>query len=213
MIPLYQRNFEANKGDAVWIKRAASRMDSKECSDDPLFVTLVEALHALDPSADSAYYLGLLNDKRGNSEDALKYYEESITLEEDNYRKAKILLKIANKFKAAGRKSSARSYANKALSLQPSLGRAYLLIANLYADSANGCGDTQFKKQAVYWLAAQTAQKAGRVDASLKTLSARTVAAYNGRAPSKTDIFTKGNQGTTISFTCWIRRSIKVPNL
>jgi hypothetical protein len=55
LIPLYQRNFEANKTDALWIKRAASRMDSKECSDDPLFVTLVEALHALEPSADSAY--------------------------------------------------------------------------------------------------------------------------------------------------------------
>ena len=62
LIPLYQRNFEENKTDPVWLKRAASRMDSKECSDDPLFVTLVEALHSLDPSADSAYYLGLLND-------------------------------------------------------------------------------------------------------------------------------------------------------
>ena len=55
-------------------------MDSKECSDDPFFVTLVEALHTLDPSADSAYYLGLLNDKRGNADEALKYYEESIAL-------------------------------------------------------------------------------------------------------------------------------------
>ena len=105
LIPLYQRNFEANKTDALWIKRAASRMDSKDRSDDPLFVTLlVEALHALEPSADSAYYLGLLNDKSGNADEALKYYEESIALETDNYKKAKILLKIANKFKAAGRK-------------------------------------------------------------------------------------------------------------
>ena len=213
LIPLYQRNFEANKGDAVWIKRAASRMDSKECSDDPLFVTLVEALHALDPSADSAYYLGLLNDKRGNSEDALKYYEESITLEEDNYRKAKILLKIANKFKAAGRKSSARSYANKALSLQPSLGRAYLLIANLYADSANDCGDTQFNKRAVYWLAASVARKAGNVDNSLKKVANQTADSYTGRAPSKTDIFTEGNEGATIKFSCWINSSVKVPSL
>ena len=213
LIPLYQRNFEANKTDALWIKRAASRMDSKECSDDPLFVTLVEALHALEPSADSAYYLGLLNDKSGNADEALKYYEESIALETDNYKKAKILLKIANKFKAAGRKSSARNYANKALSFQPSLGRAYLLIANMYADSANGCGDSQFNKRAVFWLAAQTAQKAGRVDASLKKLANRSVAAFNGRAPTKTDVFTEGNQGTTITFSCWIRRSIKVPNL
>jgi hypothetical protein len=55
--------------------------------------------------------------------------------------------------------------------------------------------------------------KAGRVDASLKKLTATTVAAYNGRAPSKTDIFTEGNQGATVSFSCWIRRSVKVPNL
>jgi len=46
----------------------------------------------------------------------------------------------------------------------------YLLISNLYADSANGCGDSQFNKRAVFWLAAQTARKAGRVDASLKKL-------------------------------------------
>jgi hypothetical protein len=44
-------------------------------------------------------------------------------------------------------------------------------------------------------------------------LTATTVAAYNGRAPSKTDIFTEGNQGATVSFSCWIRRSVKVPNL
>lgn len=213
LIPLYQRNFEANKTDALWIKRAASRMDSKECSDDPLFVTLVEALHALEPSADSAYYLGLLNDKGGNADEALKYYEESIALETDNYRKAKILLKIANKFKVAGRKSSARSYANKALGFQPSLGRAYLLIANMYADSANQCGESQFDKRAVYWLAADMAKKAGQVDASLKKIAARTAESYTGRAPSKTDIFTEGNAGTVIKFSCWVNRSVTVPSL
>ncbi len=213
LIPLYQRNYEANKNDALWIKRAASRMDSKECSDDPLFVTLVEALHTLEPSADSAYYLGLLNDKKGNEEEALKYYEESIALQTDDYKKAKILLKIANKFQFAGRKSSARSYATKALELQPSLGRAYLLIANLYADSANQCGETQFDKRAVYWLAADIAKKAGQVDASLKTIARKTAESYTGRAPSKTDIFTEGNAGTVIKFDCWINRSVTVPSL
>ncbi|MGB2514547.1 MAG: hypothetical protein ACPIAA_06480, partial [Flavobacteriaceae bacterium] len=213
LIPLYQRNFEANKNDALWIKRAASRMDSKECSDDPLFVTLVEALHTLEPSADSAYYLGLLNDKKGDEEEALKYYEESIALQTDDYKKAKILLKIANKFQLAGRKTSARSYATKALELQPSLGRAYLLIANLYADSANQCGETQFEKRAVYWLAADIAKKAGQVDASLKTIARKTAESYTGRAPSKTDIFTEGNAGTVIKFDCWINRSVTVPSL
>ena len=213
LIPLYSKNFEENKNNPLWIRRAAGRLDGKDCSDDPLFVTLVEQLHSLEPSADSAYYLGILNDKQDNSEEALKYYQESVSLQTDNYKKANILYKIAVKFKNAGRLTSARTYAEQALSYQPSLGRAYLLIANMYADSANGCGDTQFNKRAVFWLAAQTAVKAGRVDASLKKISDRTAAAFNGRAPSKTDIFTEGNQGTNITFSCWIRRSVKVPNL
>ena len=188
-------------------------MDAKECSDDPLFVTLVEQLHALEPSADSAYYLGFLNDKKGNDKQALNYYEESIKLETDPYKKAKILYKIALKFKAKGRKSKARNYAFKALKFQPSLGSAYLLIANLYASSANNCGNTQFEKRSVYWLAAQTARKASKVDASVKRLAIKTANSYEGRAPSKTDIFTEGNEGTSIKFSCWISRSVKVPKL
>ena len=61
-------------------------MDSKECSDDPLFVVLVELLHNLNPSANSAYYLGLLNDKKNNSEEALRFYNESIELQTDNIK-------------------------------------------------------------------------------------------------------------------------------
>jgi len=213
LIPLYSKSFEANKDNSLWIKRAAGRLDGKECSDDPLFVTLVEQLHSLEPSADSAYYLGILNDKSGNSDQALKYYQESVTLESDNYKKANILYRIAVKFKNSGRKTSSRNYAERALSFQPSMGKAYILIANLYASSANACGDSQFNKRAVYWLAAQTAQKAGRVDASIRKTANDFVASYNGRAPSKTDIFTEGNQGETVRFSCWIGRSVKVPNL
>ena len=213
LIPLYKRNFEEFKSDAIWLKRAASRMDSKDCSDDPFFVTLVEALHTLDPSADSAYYLGILKDKAGDSSEALKYYEESISLQTDPYKKAKILYKIAIKFKNSGRKSTARSYARKALSFQPSMGRAYLMISNLYAASANDCGTTQFDKRAVYWLAAQMAYKASEMDASIKKLALKTARSYEGRAPSKTEIFTEGNQGATIQFDCWIKSSVKVPEL
>ena len=46
-----------------------------------------------------AYYLGLLNDKKNNSDEALKFYNESIELETDNIKKARILYKIATKFK------------------------------------------------------------------------------------------------------------------
>jgi tetratricopeptide (TPR) repeat protein len=213
LIPLYRKNFDKFKNDPVWINRAASRMDSKDCSDDPLFVELVEALHQLNPSANSAYYLGLLNDKKGNSSEAIKYYTESIDLETDNLKKAKTLYKIALKFKKSGQYSKSRSYANKALNFQPSLGSAYLLISNLYATSANNCGNTQFEKRAIYWLAAKDARKAASVDASIRKTAIKTAVSYEGRAPSKTDIFTEGKSGEIISIKCWIGKNVTVPSL
>ena len=213
LIPLYRKSFDKFKSDPVWLNRAASRMDSKECSDDPLFVELVEALHDLNPSANSAYYLGLLNDKKGDSQTAIKFYNESIELETDNLKKAKTLYKIAIKFKKSKQFIKSRNYANRALSFQPSLGSAYLLIANLYASSANNCGSSQFDKRAVYWLAAKEARRAASVDASVRKTANRTALSYEGRAPTKTDIFTEGRAGENISIGCWIGKSISVPNL
>ncbi len=213
LVPLYRKNLEENKENPIWLNRAASRMDSKDCSDDPLFVELVELLHNLNPSANSAYYLGLLNDKKGNVNEALEFYNESIELETDNIKKARILYKIASKFKKSNQFSKSRSYARKALNYQPSMGSAYLLIANLYASSANNCGNSQFEKRAVYWLAAEQARKAASVDARVKRIAERTAVSYEGRAPSKTDIFTEANAGEVITFSCWIGQSVTVPNL
>jgi tetratricopeptide (TPR) repeat protein len=213
LIPLYRKNFDVNKSDSVWLNRAASRMDAKECSDDPLFVELVEALHTINPSSNSAYYLGILKDKAGDSKAALAYYEESLTLEQDQYRKADILYKIAVKFKKSGLKSKSISYASKAQKNRPSMGKAYMLIASLYASSANSCGTTQFEKRAVYWLAAKMARKAAAVDSGVKKTALKLAASYEGRAPSKTDVFTEGRAGETISFSCWINSSVKVPQL
>ena len=213
LIPLYRKNLEENKTNPVWLNRAASRMDSKECSDDPLFVVLVELLHNLNPSANSAYYLGLLNDKKNNSDEALKFYNESIELETDNIKKARILYKIATKFKNTKQFFKSRNYARRALEFQPSMGRAHLLIANLYASSANGCGKTQFEKRSVYWLAEREARKAASIDATIRKTALKAAESYLGRAPSKTDIFTEGNSGKVITFNCWIGLSVTVPTL
>ena len=213
LIPLYRKNLEENKSNPVWLNRAASRMDSKDCSDDPLFVELVELLHNLNPSANSAYYLGLLNDKKGNNSEALRFYNESIDLETDNIKKARISYKIATKFKSTKQYSKSRQYARSALDYQPSMGRAYLLISNLYAASANNCGTSQFDKRAVYWLAAKEARKAASLDPSIKRTAVKTAESYEGRAPTKTDIFTEGNAGKVISFNCWIGLSVTVPSL
>lgn len=213
LIPLYSKDFEEFKNDGVWLQRAMNRMYAKECNDDPLFVKIVEQKNALEPNADTAFYLGILKDKAGKSSEALSYYNQAVDLESDNFEKSKILYKIATNFKKKGRYSQARTYFMKALKANPSMGRAHLAIAAMYAKSANDCGTDNFSKRAVYWLAAKEAAKAGRIDPTMKKNAAKSIANYEAKAPTKSEIFSSGRAGQVIKVECWIQRSVTVPSL
>lgn len=212
LIPLYQKSFEEKKSDATWLKRALYRLDNKECTDDEIYVKVVEALHQLEPSSSSAYGLGTLNDKRGNTSEALKYFNEAVSLETDNVKKSKMLLKIASKYSKSS-KSKAYNYAQKAIDANPANGSAYLLQAYIIGNSANECGSTTFDKKAVYWKAAEKASRAAQVDPSVKSKALDAAARYRGLAPTRTEIFNSGKAGKTVSFSCWLGGSVKVPNL
>ncbi len=212
LIPLYEKNFEAKKNDVAWVKRAVGRMFAKECTDAPLFRKLFEAQLALDPSADAYMYGGLLKQKAGDKSGAIQDFNKAVELEQDPYKKSNILYKIATIVRRSS-KSSARNYAQKAINANSSNGKAYLLIANLYAGSANQCGTTPFEKRAIYWKAADMAAKAGRVDPSLSGRASQTAKSYRAKAPSKTDIFNSGMAGKTVTFKCWVGGSVKVPSL
>ncbi|RZS99786.1 tetratricopeptide repeat protein [Aquimarina brevivitae] len=212
LIPLYNSQFDAKKGDIKWLKGAASRMSSKECTEDPLFFKLVEALHAAEPSAKSAYYLGLLALKDKKTSTALDYFNQSAELETKGSEKAKVYYKIAETLRKKGSFGSARSYYKKALSFKPSMGIAYLKIANMVGDSANSCGDNKFNKQAVYWLAANYAERAAKVDPGLSSNAQKAAARYRALAPSKTDIF-NNPEIKSVKIGCWIGETVKVPKL
>jgi len=212
LIPLYQKDFDAKKGDIDWIRRAAGRMSNKECTEDPFFEKLVVQLDKLEPSAQTAYYLGQLADKNGDNSKAMSYYEESANRETDPNQKSKVFMRLAEKMRSRRSYSQARGFYQKSLEAKPSNGRAYLMIANMYAASANDCGTTQFEKRAIYWLAADYASRAARIDPSLASNANETAASYRGLAPSKTEIFQSGKAGQKVNFSCWIGGSITVPS-
>lgn len=212
LVPLYEKSYDARKTDVKWVKSAVGRMFGKDCTDSPMFRKLFEAQIALEPSADAYLYGGTLKQKAGDITGALADFNKSAELETDNYKKSNILFKIATIVRKSN-KVQTRNYLNQSIKANPSNGRAYLLLAALYADSANECGESQFDKRAVYWLAAKTADRAGRVDPSLRDTAAKAVESYNAKAPSKTDIFNSGRAGETITFSCWVGGSVTVPSL
>ena len=212
LIPLYQKSFDAKKGDIKWVKRAVGRMFSKECTDDPLFRQLFEAQLALEPSASAYLYGGTLKQKSGDNSGAIADFNKAVELETNPKKKSDILYKIATTVRRSS-KSQARSYALKAIDANPANGKAYLLIANLYAGSANDCGSSAFEKRAIYWKAADMAYKASRVDPSLSSRANQAAASYNAKAPTKEMIFSSGKAGQSISFSCWVGGSVRVPSL
>ena len=140
LIPLYNRNYEENKNDGLWLQRAMNRLAGKDCIDTELFVTILQQKNNLDPNPDTSYYLGIIKDREGKAAEALNYYNQAIELQTDGYKKAKILFKIATNFKKSGSFSKARSYYRKALKFNPSMGKCYIAIAQMYASSAKNCG-------------------------------------------------------------------------
>ncbi len=213
LIPLYENSFEINQNDGKWLSRAMNRLYVKECDDSSLFIKIVQKKNELEPNAATSYYLGTINDKKDNSSVALTYYNQAIELETDPYEKAKILFRIATNFRKNGYYSKARSYYMQALNFNPSMGRSYLAIAQMYASSAKNCGNDNFSQRAIYWLASKEAMKASRVDGTLKSASIKSSKNYEAKAPQKAEIFSSGREGELINITCWINRSIKVPNL
>lgn len=212
LIPFYQKGFEQNKTNEEWLKRATNRLEAKECDSDPLFSKMSEALYKLNPSAEAAEKLGVVEYQRKNMTKAMEYFNQAANLHTDNTKKANIYYKIASLYSKSNKVQS-RNYARKALQVKPSYGKAYLLIASLYGSSINECGNDQFEKRAMYWLAAQYCNKAAAVDSTIKAKANNDAAKYRAAAPSKTEIFQSGKAGQRIAFNCWVGESIVVPNL
>lgn len=213
LVPLYKRDFEANKTNSVWLRRAVSRMFKKGCQDEPMYETLAKAYAEAAPSPDSkSFYAGIL-EKNGDASGAAAMRQEAFDLETDPLKKAKYKLKFAQAAKSRGQKSSARSLAREAIKYNPNSGKAYLFIANLYASSANSCGKNEFEKRMVYVAALRMAQRAASVDPSIAGVAGRYIRSYRGNVPSKKVIFTAGvNPGSSYTIKCWIGETVRVPN-
>ncbi len=212
LIPLYTSNFEKYKTDPVWLKRAVSRLNQKECTADPLYPKMVEAYVNADPSSAAyVFYAGILLESNQDTK-AMEYFNKAISLEKDNYKKAKYYYQQALIMKNKGAKGQARDLSYKALKERPSMGSAYLLIANLYASSANSCGTDEFSKRMVYVAAADKAARAKAVDPGITSTANKYIHSYMASAPTKKLVFTEGlKSGSPYKVGCWINETALIP--
>ncbi len=207
LIPIYTKDFDANKDNGTWLRRAVSRLYNKGCQTDPLFEKLAVRYSEVSPSADACSFVAGILEKNGKKAEAAKKRKECFDLETDPLKKARLKLREAQ---GTASKSRARALAYEALKFNPNMGKAYLFIASLYAKSANSCGSDEFEKRMVYVAALNKAQKAQRVDPGCG--AGRYIKSYKGNVPSKKLIFQKGvTSGSSHKINCWVGETVRVP--
>ncbi|HCQ16026.1 MAG TPA: hypothetical protein DIU20_07190 [Cryomorphaceae bacterium] len=210
--------FEANKTDAVWLRRA-SKMLAKErkndegeyedCTDNPIFFSVADALYQLEPSASAARSMAIMQYKNGNYSKAADYFKEAANQEVDPKKSSADYLRIAASYQKTGRLSDAKNAALKAASLRKGWGDPYILIAGLYAQADGSCGSNVFEKKAVYWAAIDKLQYARSIDPEVSGKANRLIGVYKQQLPDKSISFQLNHtEGEKYTIGCWIGETV-----
>ena len=205
----YTKNYTDNQENGDWITSALLSLSGK-CSAKPIFNTLAEKLYAMKVTAQSANFMALANLQQRKFPEAIKFYNESAELQTNPIEKAKIYYTLATGLLATDLPKS-KEYLKKALSSDPKMGKAYLFLAQLYSNNANDCGKTDFEKKAVYYLAIQTAQKAGVAEPRLKPTADKAAKDYEAKSLTADEISKAKMNGKLVTIGCWINETITFP--
>ena len=213
MEQLYTKKFEDIKGDLAAVSKMVNTMFKGDCTDSPVFLEGLSILHKASPSRNTAYMMGNLTLKKyatnKTDEDfnaTVSYFKEAVKLSETHEQAADANYMLALAYQLKGANSEARAAAYEALKARPNMGKAYILIGDLYS---RGCSGDNEIPGAYAWAAADKYAKAAAVDPSCAN------DANNHRAklryPSKDELFKRGlKNGDSVHVGCWIQENTTV---
>lgn len=212
LIPFFETKFKANPDDIEVLKNMTNLLDKASCTDSELYYTASKQLHKLSPSAESSLFIARAALKRELNQEAIEFYKQAIELQTDKIEKSKYYYELGVVyFSQLHDFESSRRYANLALENDPSNGRSYLLIGNLYASSGARCGDDDFKQRTVYWAAVDKFEMAKKVDPSLSIDANKLIDAYSAQFPNGEILFFNNLAvGDTYTIGCWINEKTRV---
>ena len=211
LVPMAEKNFEANKANVDWLRRTMKLLRYKKCYEAAIFAKVAEAYFALEPSADGAEGMGKLFLGKKDYTKAIEFFNKAADMSDKEEDKAQFMISIAEAYVYAKNYSSARSYANKALGFKSNLGEAYLIIGDAYVYSASACDDGELGKWGAYWAAVDKYQKAKAVDSSVSEEANKKIARASAGFPPTKDLFFYGKQkGDAYTVTCWINETTTI---
>ncbi len=189
-------------GDIKIAKKIFQLMLTGKCTDRPLAYEAAKAVNENEPSFGIAKFLGIRAAQDGDYESAMAFYDQAISLTDENIKKSEIYMNMANLDASQSKKVNARSNARKSLAFDPSNKDAYNLIANLYMQSFEECkqGEKKTEDYAIFIAAHKMYKLAGNSDGMSKA---------KALFPSMEDMFNEEyEEGQTYQVGCWINETV-----
>jgi len=203
LIKVFTIKMEENPDDVTLLKRITTILDKKDCTDSKLFLDASVKLNELEPSPESAYNLGIKFFKDKKYSDATTFFEQA-TKTENNDRKYRAYRNLAFCYQNMGSFSKAREIARRAAQVDPTAGEPYLIIAQLYAESAKQFSG-EIESKAVFWAAVDKCQRAKQIDPTIAERANSMIRAYSAAFPSmETIFFNDYSEGQSFNVGGWI---------
>lgn len=207
---IYAPKIEANKADLAYLKKVISIMRMMGCIDQEAYLQASFYAYQIEPTADAAAGCGSMAYKKGDIEGAVKFFNEAIDLESDEVKKAEFAYYAATVLYTDRKFSQAKSYAQKAIGLNANYGKAYILIAKLYASSPSWSDESVLNK-CTYYVVLDKLQRAKSVDSSVSEEANKLISDYARYTPAVTDLFMLGYKaGDKITVGGWIGETTTV---
>lgn len=201
---IYADKVETNKDDAEYLKQVLTVMRNLKCTDAEVYEQASFYAYQIEPTVEAAIGVGYRAYKKGDINEAIKFFNEALNLETDNSKKAEKAYISASILLGSKRYSEARNYALKALSFDASYGNAYLIIARAYASNPNW-SDEDVLNKCTYFLVIDKLVKARSVDPSVAAEANQLINTYSKYTPSAQDLFMLGyKNGDKITIGGWI---------
>jgi len=211
LLSIFAPQFEEKINDAEFIKSMLRRLRKAKCDESELAEKATSKLYELEPSAEAAFNMAHEYLRKDDIVNAKKYYDQAISQETDTkllasyYYERSLLLYIKE-----SKYQEARDMARKAVSLDPDLCDANMLIGDIYAASSRSFSGTNLEKSAIFWVAVDYYNKARRVD-DCAADAANKASDYKKYFPNKEDAFMEGLQGgATYKVGGWINETTTV---
>ena len=190
LVAVFTPRFEAEPTNVEVVKPIVSLLGSDSvCVNSDLFLKAVTALHQIEPSYTSSYFLYKLHASKDNADEAVKFLEEAIASEEsDALKDGELTMELAVYNFKVGRHAKAVAAAKAAIEKDASQGgKANLLMANIWAGQK--CTAQDMDNRAKYWVAVDYLNKAKAADETLAEEANKLSATYRQYFPKTEDAF------------------------